>query len=364
MEKKNRISNQQLKALLVTTVIGIGILSLPSEVAVALNNDGWIAILIGGLIPVPFIMIMDRLFKMYPKKSYFQITKEVMSPFVAYIFFIVFFIYTIVVIGYIHRVFAEVIKAYLLENTPIKVILITMLVAVSYAARSRLEVLARVAVMIYPIILGFPIFLLVVNLPNLDYTNILPIFQLDIKQIPNGIFTAYSAYLGFEITTLAFNITEDNTKSVKYTLRGLFTVIGVYLIVFFVTLSQYGVFQLKRGIWPSIDVIKEVDLPGYFVENLDGIVLAIWVLVVYSSLGPFFHTSGIILKEIFNTKTHEVFIPFLIPITFVISIIPDNLVVVTKVMARILEYLAFIVSIILPVVIFIVAYIKKRRVKT
>ena len=43
MQNKNTISNQQIKALLVTTVIGVGILSLPSDLAMILNNSGWIA---------------------------------------------------------------------------------------------------------------------------------------------------------------------------------------------------------------------------------------------------------------------------------------------------------------------------------
>ena len=49
-------------------------------------------------------------------------------------------------------------------------------------------------------------------------------------------------------------------------------VIGVYLIVF-VTLSQYGIHQLK-GNMAFCCCYKEVDLPGYFLENLDGIVMA------------------------------------------------------------------------------------------
>ncbi|GFN36692.1 GerAB/ArcD/ProY family transporter [Tepidimicrobium xylanilyticum] len=364
MENKDRISNQQIKALLVTTAIGVGVLSLPSDVAMILENDGWIAILLGGLIPIPIILMTNRLLKMYPNKSFFEICKQVMNPIVAYLFFILFFIYTIVVQSYVSRLFAEVIKAYLLETTPIGVIILAMLFSVSYIARSRIEVLARVAVMVYPIILAFPILLLVVNLPDLDYTNIFPLFNINYGEIPNGVVTTYFSYIGYEIVLLAFNISDDKSNSLKYSLRGLYTVIGVYLIIFFVTLSQYGIYQLKREIWPTIAVIKEINLPGYFVENLDGIMMAVWVMVVYSTLGSFSHMAGIALKEIFRTKTHEVFIPLLIPIIYAISLIPDNLITTYKIMGSFLNYLALIGTIILPTITFIVAYIKKRRMKT
>ena len=47
MNKNNNISLKQLEALIITTIIGVGILSLSSDVANMLGNDGWIIIEIG-----------------------------------------------------------------------------------------------------------------------------------------------------------------------------------------------------------------------------------------------------------------------------------------------------------------------------
>ena len=363
MQKKNKISNEQIKALVVTTIIGVGILSLPSDVAMILNSGGWLAIVIGGIVLVPFFIMLDKLFKMYPEKSFFQIGREVMNPIILNLFLIIFLAYTIVLLSYTNRVFAEVIKAYLLETTPIEIIILTMLLAISYIARSQIEAVARMAVMIYPIIIGFIIFLILVNLPNTDFTNIYPLLDMDYKLIPWGVASVFFSYIGYEIIILAFNFSEDNSKSLKYSLRGLFIVIGVYLIVYFITLSQYGIHQLKREIWPTIAIVKEVDLPGYFVENLDGIVMAIWVMVVYGTMGPIFHSGGVILSNIFKTDIHEIFILPLIPIIYIIALLPENLVEVNEVLGRILDYFALAAIIVIPTIIFILAIIKKRREK-
>ena len=309
MEKKNQISNEQIKALVITTIIGIGVLSLPSDIAMILDTGGWVAIVIGGILIIPFIIIVDRIFKLYPGKSIFQIGKEVMPPFIFKLFLIVILFQIIFLLSYSIRIFAEIIKVYLLETTPTEVIIITMLVAISYIARSKMEVIARMAVMIYPIIIGFIIFLILVNLPNMDYTNLCPLFDIEYQRVPKGIWTTLFAYAGYEIIILALPLSEDRSKSLQYSLRGLFVVIGVYLIMFFITLSRYGVFQLKREIWPSIAVVKEVDLPGYFLENLDGIAMAAWVMVVYGTMGPFLYASGIIISNILNTRHHNLFIP-------------------------------------------------------
>lgn len=363
MQGKNKISNRQIKALLVTTIVGVGVLSLPSDVAMVLNNGGWIGILLGGLISIPFIMVINKLFSIDPGKSFFQISCQAVGRAVTKVFLFIIFAYFIMVLAYTVRLFSEVIKAYLLENTPTEVIILTMLLATAYIARSKIEVLARFAVMIYPIIVGFVIFLLVVNLPNNDFTNILPLFDIDYKLIPRAVYASFFSYAGYEILLFAQHISEDESRSLKYSVGSMFMVIGIYLVIFFITLSQYGIHQLKREIWPTIAVIKEIDLPGYFLENLDGVVMAVWVLVVYATVGPFFYACGVTIAEIFGFNSHKLFIPFLIPLIYIIALIPDNLVTVNEILGSIGNYLNVAAVVIVPIIILIAAYVRKGREK-
>lgn len=364
MQKKNVISNNQIKNLLVTTIIGVGILSLPSNIAVVLDNDGWIAVLVSGLLIIPFILIIDKLFKMYPNKTIFEIGEEVLGKFIFKIFLIIIAIYATITLAYSIRVFGEVIKAYLLERTPIAVIIITMLLATSYVSRAEIEILGRVATMVYPVLLALFIFLFLINMPKSDYTDILPLFNADFTKLPRGIMVTIFSYAGYEIIMLAYPLTDNRKDTLKYALRGLFIVIGIYLAAFFISLSQLGVNQLKRTLWPTIAIAKEVDLPGYFLENLDGIVIALWVLIVYTSVGPLFYIGGKTLSYIFNIKSHDVFILPLIPIIYLISMIPDNIISVYDEMGRILSYFLIASIMAVPAIIFFAALIKRRRRRT
>ena len=361
MDRKNKISSEQIKCLIVTIVIGVGILSLPSDMAMILDNDGWMGILLGGLITIPFIIMIDKIFKLYPDKNFFQLGKEIMNPIIFKIILIILLSYNILLLSLSVRIFSDVIKTYLLETTPIEIIIITMLLAVSYIARSQIEVIARMAVMIYPIILGFIIFLIIINIPNMDITNIYPIFNIDYKLLPRGVLKALFSYAGYELIMLFVPIAEDSQKTLRCTLKGISLVIGIYLIAFFITLSQYGIHQLKREIWPTIAVVKEVDLPGYFLENLDGIVMAAWVMVVYGTMGPFLHSSGVILSNILNTREHESLIFPILPIIYILAIYPKNLVQVEEIVGKIFNYLSLFAIMFIPAILFILAMIKKRR---
>lgn len=363
MQKKNIVSNQQIKDLLVTTVVGVGVLSLPSSLAVLLDNDGWIAIILGGLLLIPFIIMIDKVFKMYPNKTIFQIGREVVGNIIFNIFFIIFIVYVVVSVAYLVRIFGEVIKAYLLETTPIEVIIITMLLAAAYLSRSEIEVLGRTATMVYPVLIGLIVFLIVINVPEADFTNMLPTFTADFRKLPQAIMTALFSYSGYEIIVFAYSSSDNKQGTLKYALRGLFVIIGIYLIVHIVTLSQFGVDQLKREIWPTIAVASVVDLPGYFLENLDGVVLALWVMIIYASIGPVLYTAGRSLADIFKVKSHDMFILPLIPIIYIVSLIPENIVQVNVNLGNILGYATIVSIMVIPTVIYIAALIKKRRSK-
>ncbi|QQY79903.1 spore germination protein [Keratinibaculum paraultunense] len=361
--QKNKISNIQIKALVITSVVGVGMLSLPSDVAMIMGNDGWMGILIGGLLNIPFIIMMNKIFKLEPGKDFFQLGEEVLNLVVFKIFLIINVVYLILMLGYTNRIFADVIKTYLLETTPIRVVFITMLLAASYIARSPIEVIARMAVIINPIIIGFIIFLVIINIPHMDITEIYPLFQVSYRDIPKGIVTALFSYTGYEIILLALPQAEDKKNTLKYSISGMLIVIAIYLTVFFISLSQYGIHQLKREIWPTIAIVKEIDLPGYFLENLDGIVMAVWVMVVYEVLGSTLHLTGKMLSGIFNTKTHDIFILPLLPIIYIISLLPKNLVETEQYLGNILNYLSVITIMIIPTIIFIATYISNRRKK-
>ena len=112
MGEENKLSSKQIRALVVSTAVGIGILTLPNRIAIANGNDGWITIILSGLLIIPIIMVMDRIFKMYPNKDFFTIGREVLGKWVFNIFLIIFFIYFIVLMSNIVRNLGELIKAF------------------------------------------------------------------------------------------------------------------------------------------------------------------------------------------------------------------------------------------------------------
>ena len=364
MRETNEISSVQIRGLIVSTVIGAGILSLPNKMAIAIGNDGWIPIILGGIFSIITVLIINKIFQIYPNKDFFEIGREALGKWIFNFFIFIFFIYNMTVMASLARNLAELVKAFLLETTPPEVLIITFILATTYIARSEIQIIGRLGYHIYPIIIVSIIILIIFSLPSIDYTNALPVFQFDISKLPKAVLDSYFSFVGFEILLFAIPFAEDrnnNSKIVRTSISAIIIVTIIYLVVFFLTLSQYGLHSLQRQAFPTISLIKEIDLPGFFIENLDGVAMAIWTLVIFATMAPTYYSAGKILSNLLAVREHGFFIISMIPIIYIFSLIPQDVLQIEKILGTMINYLGIISVVILPTLIYLIGLFKVRR---
>ena len=361
MNKDPKISNIQIRALLVSTVIGIGILSLPNQLANVMDKDGWIPIILSGCLVIPMLLVIIQIFKDNPGKDFFQIGNETLGKVLFTICLIIYLSYYIIVCAYISRLLGELVKGFLLTETPIQLIIALFIISIAYVAISEIDVIARISYLIYPLVIGFAILLFFLALPGADFTNILPMFQSDLNQLPEGLRVAIFSFSGFEVIFFAIPFVEDNKRVTKSCVSAIVIITVLYLVLFMITLTQFSIQQIKSDPFPLLMLAKLIDLPGYFLQNLDGLVMAIWVVIIFSTMAPLFYSSSKILSKIFKTKSHTIFVLVLIPIIYIVAFIPRNIVQINSLMPLIVNYLSFLVVLVIPVILLVVGRIRGRK---
>jgi len=361
--KNDKISNLQMSALLSGTMLGVGVLSLPALLADNLKTDGWVLLIINGIIASILVIIINKVARLYPGKTFIQFGKELVTAPVANIILIIFAVYLIGLGAFAVRIFAEVVKMLLLSQTPTEFIIITMLLTTSYIARVGIEGLARMVTIVLPIVLIPIILILISALPDLDYTNLLPTFRFSLTDLLKGIPTTFFSFIGFEFLLIYLGFVDKPKESVKYSLLSIGAVTFTYLVAFFVTLAQFGEIELTHQLWPVLSLMKTIQIPGAFIENIEGVVMAIWVFGVFTSLAPVLYGIAVILSGLFKAKEHNYFVLPVIPIIYVLSLVPDNLASVYAYMDTFTNYLGTFATIVVPVVFFIAALFKGKRKK-
>ena len=359
MNKDPKISHIQLRGLMVSAVVGIGVLSMQNSLAGIMGTDGWMAIILTGILIIPVLVVYDRIFKIHPGKDFFEIVKSTLGPILYYFVLAILLVYLVLAMSIVSRILGELIKIILLQATPVKIIIIVFIIATSYIASYEIDSIARMGYLLYPITIVFTLFIVLLSLPKADFTHLLPVFRSDFKSIIKGVADSTFSFFGFEILLFAIPFVEKKENVLKSSVIGAITITLIYLVLFLMALTHFSLEQIKNFNYPILVLVRQLDLPGFFLENLDGVVMALWVMVVFSTMAPLYFASGKVLSKIFNTKKHKYFIWALIPVIYGISIIPDNFILIDEMLKRYYNICAYIAVILIPLLILIVSYVKR-----
>lgn len=353
------ISINQMIFILMLTMVGTGILTLPRSLAEAAPYDQWIILLAGGLLALSIALIHGLIIKLSPNKQYFQILCDALTKPVAYVIGFVYIIYLIGMIALITRTFGEVIKAFLLTRTPLEVINVSILAVSVYLARRGVEVLARMMEFIFPILILFSIFIFGLSFLGSDFSNLLPVFEIEFNDIIKGLPVTLTSFIGFEMI-LFFGGYLDKPQNATKSYRAIIAVLFFYLLTVIATFAQFGPIQMKYLVWPMIDLFYTIRLPGLFIENVQVIVMSLWILAIFSTIAPM-HLAAVTMAESITKSKDQAYLaaPFL-PIIYFISIIPENISENHKLLGMYANYFSSIMILVIPLIILISLVIQKK----
>src|SRR5690606_8729114 len=213
---------------------------------------------------------------------------------------------------------------------------------------------------VYPIIIAFAFIIILMALPGASFENILPVFRFDFMDLMKGISDVSFSFMGIELMIFAIPFIEDKQNVIKSGVMGIATITIIYTAIFIMTLTHFSLNQIERFVYPVLMLIKQLDLPGFFLENLDGLIMALWVLVVFATVTPAYFGAGKILSKIFKTKSHKYFIWVLIPVIYFEAMIPDNFIQLLEDMGRVHKMLGIFTVIIFPLLLLIIGSIRKK----
>lgn len=361
IKSNDKITNGQMLAIVINTIIGVGILSLPRVLAEELKTDGWILLVTSGVIVIGLVVIITMLVKKYPNKTVIEFSREIINTPISVIYSAIYIAYILVFVAFVVRIFGEIVKMYLLPQTPIEIIIISMLLVSTYLARAGVEAIGRFSVLITPLVI-LPVLLIgVILIPDMDFTNVFPVFQFEIidlvKALPDTVFS----FVGFEIILLLTAFIDKPEKSLKCNLGAIIAVMVIYIYVFFITLLVFGQKELTHLLWPSISLMETIEFPGAFLENIQGIVMAQWVIVVFTTLTPLLYGAALIISKTLKAKEHNYYVLPLIPIIFILALIPDNLPQSYDYITKAGYYLGGFVLIVIPVTLYIGSLLRKNK---
>ncbi|MCM3269757.1 GerAB/ArcD/ProY family transporter [Paenibacillus elgii] len=358
MIRKDEITSLQASLIVAKSMIGTGILFLPQVMAKEAGTpDGWISVLIGGLLALLFGYIIIKLNGRFPRQTFFEFSQTVFGKAIGAIHIVLLSAYFTISSGYLTRVMGEVIHMYLLDKTPISCIILVFMMVGAYLATGGINPIARFIELFFPMILIILITLIGFSFEEFELDNIRPVLGEGFMPVWKGIASSTFAYSGFEIMLVLSAFMKKPRDAVKSMLTGISIVIPLYTLTVLISIGTLTVEEVRTLTWPTMSVAKDIELPGGFFERFESLFSVLWVISMYATFVPYYYVASLGLGHLFR-RNFRIFIYLLFPVIYIIAIFPKKLNDVLSFGGFLNNFAMFVIAI-MPIYFWI--FVKLRR---
>ncbi|WP_315121846.1 GerAB/ArcD/ProY family transporter [uncultured Clostridium sp.] len=323
MEKDKIITPIEFMSIISGTIIGVGILTLPSDISKYAHEDGWISILIGLLYPLYLWMIMIYVSNKKPNNHILELSRKYFGNMLGNIFNLILalnFLYSgSIIVSYVGYVLINYLSYFLSRNN----IIILISIVSYYTIIKGFKVVSRLNYVVFFVTI---ILLLIPSaaLKRGSFLNVLPVFKNNIIDVMKGTYFGMFSFIGMEVAFLIYPFISDKKQIKKYSIFAFLFVALCYIWVQFITLFYLGDEVAYKLRWPLVMITETLNIP--LVNNFRYIFIFLWTNVILKTLVNYCFFSSFTFQDVFKFKNDKVSYAISIIILIIVSISYKNLI--------------------------------------
>ncbi|REE70540.1 spore germination protein (amino acid permease) [Paenibacillus taihuensis] len=285
------ITKTQLFFLIVKTQIGIGLLSLPSDIQHSAKGDSWLSVLLAGAVIQLLLLIYWRLLKKFQGANLSQIIVSLLGRYAGKALNLIYYVFFILIAAYASTLYVQLIRTWMLALTPGWMLFLLIIGTSLYLACDNLRVIARFFV------LASMLFIVLVLISFLTFSHethlayVLPLGQSGISPILEGSERTFFSMLGFEVS-LYFVAQVQGERSGGIGVMSLSNVFVTIFYTYFVFICQIGLSPgaLTQVNEPVLYILKGLSYQLF--DRIDLIFLTIWIIPMTATLVCYLAIAG------------------------------------------------------------------------
>jgi len=319
------ITEREFGFALPSIILGVAVLELPGEVAsVTFHSDGWISILLIGIIFTLFALLAVKVALYFPNQTFFSYTSFLVTRPIAVVITIIFILNGIAISSYITRSLAYISQQYLFYQTPMEILALCFLLVVVYAITGERVGLFRLNILFLPIILFIFIFVGLFNIKWFEVENFLPLFKTNVTGYMKGMLKPFGAFYGFGIGLFYIFLIRNPKNLTSKVITGMSVAILFYLFIFLTSIGIFGNLVTSNLQFPTIEIAKRVDIPGGIFERIDAFIFTIWIMAIFNTVTIILDITILLLCSLFKKANKKMIAFILAPIIFYIGMFPQQ----------------------------------------
>jgi len=355
-----QITQAQAAAVIISTVIGVGVLHLPQLAARTALSAAPMATFIALTLSFVGLTILSLLSMRFPRQTLIEYSELIVGRWAARAANTLIIVFFIILTAYTAREFGSVVIVSVLRDTPLQMTVLIMLLLAALSARHDIRTFAHIHLFYTPIILAPALLITLFSMSNSNLLYLQPIFIYDNKQFLPGILTMAALFQG----SFVYSIIVPNMREPQQALRSSswgFGIAGLlYLIIVTVIISVFGPRETALMVWPTLELAKTAALPANVLERLDAPFLALWVIAVFTTLLSSYYLAIHMLSKMLRLADQRMLTFTLLPLIFVLAMLPQNIVQLYQII-EVIGIIGLVLTIGYPLILLLIAVIRKMR---
>ena len=322
MNGANAITSRRMALFTFVCQTGIGIITLPTDLASEVGHDGWISVVITGFLAIIVAALIAFLLKKNPGIGVLDANKAVFGKVIGSGLNFLIFIYLLIAASAGARIFVCFLRIAYFPLTPLLIMSFLILMPSFYMVWHGLKTVARFKIFTLAAYVVILVYIIMIY-EDIRLTFLMPVGEAGIIPLLYSIKTTYFSFIGLELIAVFYAEITDKEEALKWHILSNFFTMLFLLIITAVTTAVFGekflpdlnmtLFNLFRIY--NIDVFERVDL----------FIIATWFFAMSCSIRAYMMASWYSIVKICKDKK-KFFIYFIyIVMLIAISRIPKDI---------------------------------------
>lgn len=309
--EKGKISAFQMGLMMYPAILATAVLVVPSITAKYAKNDLWLSPIWASLIGFVTVYLANRLHDLYPKQTPIQYSELIVGKILGKVLGLLFVFFYLHINGLIVREYAEFIVGAFLTQTPISVVIATLVLLCAFTVKGGLEVIGRAAQLFFPFFV-FPLAIMILFLlPDIEPQNVLPVLEHGIPPSLMGAAVPQAWFSEYFLISFLLPFLTDQVKGRKWGMVSVFSVMLTLVVTNLVVLFLLGG-DTASMVYPLMNVARYISIADFF-ENMESAVMAIWVVGAFVKVSVFYYAAALGTAQWLNLSDYR---PIVLPIGF------------------------------------------------
>ncbi len=309
-----RISARQVLYMLIL-VRTVPVLIFNPSIRAGAAQDAWLTELFAIGIQLIMAYFMFKLAYRFPKESLYSYCELILGRYLGKLVNLSYVIFFIVVSATLLNELGQLMVIAFLPETPIIVFVGMAIIATTYAARSGFEVIARLAELLFPLVLAIYLLGVVTSVMDVDLDLIKPVLVQPPYVLARASADSAAGFMYVAAIAVIFpNITNQGGMR-RLAFLGLLIIGVINSLITFLVIGTFGPAQAKAISFTGLELFRYVSIAD-IIERLEPLVMVIGVGTIYLKISIFLYCAAVGIAHVFGLKNYR---PLVLPLGTIIT---------------------------------------------